>query len=246
LVEELKEKYPDFGVPIGETAQREFVNLFNQIMRLRNILVSFDDFEAQDSLSPADQQDYRSKYLETKDELLTVRDGDRESIIQDLIFELELIKQIEINVDYILNLIRQLQDSGVDLAADKEIKATISRAVDSSIELRSKKDLIERFISRVNLQGGVSVDTAWSQFIGEERNSELEQIIEEEKLQGAATRVFMDQAFRSGEIQTAGTALARIIPPVSMFTGSGEHEMLRARVISKLQNFFERFFTLGT
>ena len=245
LVTELQESFPDFAVPIGETAQREFVALFNQIMRLRNILVSFDDFVGNEILTPAQQQDYRSKYLETKDVLTLVKDGEKESIIQDLVFELELIKQVEINVDYILDLIRKLNESGVDQAADKEIKASISRAVDSSLSLRSKKDLIESFIARVNVQEGVNVDEAWRQFITEQRSQELEQIIEDERLEGAATRVLMDQAFRSGLIQTAGTGLSRVMPAVSIFSPTGEHERQRSRVIEKLQNYFERFFTLG-
>lgn len=241
LVTELKESFPDFAVPIGETAQREFVALFNQIMRLRNILVSFDDFVGNEILTPAQQQDYRSKYLETKDVLTVVKDGEKESIIQDLVFELELIKQVEINVDYILDLIRKLNESGVDHTADKEIKASISRAVDSSLSLRSKKDLIERFIARVNVQDGVDVDEAWRQFVSEQRSQELEQIIEDERLEGAATRVFMDQAFRSGAIQTAGTGLARVMPATNIFSPAGEHELQRSRVLAKLQDFFNRF-----
>jgi type I restriction enzyme R subunit len=244
LVSELQEKFPDFAVPFGESAQREFVALFNQIMRLRNILVSFDDFTGNEILSPAEQQDYRSKYLETKDVLTVFKDGDKEPIVQDLVFELELIKQVEINVDYILDLIRKLQESGVDQAANIEIKASINRAVDSSMSLRSKKDLIESFIARVNVQHVAEIDDAWSQFIAEQRNLELEQIIEDEKLEGPATRVLMDQAFRSGQIQTAGTGLSRVMPAVSIFSASGEHERQRSRVIEKLQNYFERFFTL--
>jgi type I restriction enzyme, R subunit len=245
LVSELQEKFPDFAVPVGESAQREFVSLFNQIMRLRNILVSFDDFAGNEILSPAEQQDYRSKYLETKDVLTVVKDGDKESIVQDLVFELELIKQVEINVDYILDLIRKLQESGIDQAANVEIKASINRAVDSSTSLRSKKDLIESFIARVNVQNVAEIDEAWSQFIAEQRNQELEQIIEDEKLEGPATRVLMDQAFRSGQIQTAGTGLSRVMPAVSIFSPSGEHELQRNRVIAKLQAYFERFFSLG-
>ena len=245
LVDELHEKFPDFGVPVGETAQREFVALFNQIMRLRNILVSFDDFTGNEILTSAEQQDYRSKYLETKDALTVVKEGEKESIIQDLVFELELIKQVEINVDYILDLIRKLNESSVDHAADKEIKASISRAVDSSMSLRSKRDLIESFISRVNVQNVAEIDEAWAQFIAEQRSQELEQIIEDEKLEGPATRVLMDQAFRSGQIQTAGIGLSRVMPAVSIFSPLGEHERQRNRVIEKLQNYFERFFSLG-
>jgi type I restriction enzyme R subunit len=245
LVAALQEKFPDFSVPVGELAQREFVSLFNQIIRLRNILISFDDFIGNEILSPAQQQDYRSKYLETKDVLLDRRGGDKESIIQEIVFELELIKQVEINVDYILDLIRKLKESGVDQAANTEIKASISRAVDSSMSLRSKKDLIEDFISKVNVQQGVDVDEAWTQYVSEQRIEELEQIIEDERLEAGATRVLMEQAFKSGVIQIAGTGLVRVMPAVSIFSPTGEHERQRLRVIEKLQNYFERFFTLG-
>jgi type I restriction enzyme R subunit len=245
LVQELQEKFPDFGVPVGETAQREFVGLFNQILRLRNILVSFDEFAENEILTPADQQDYRSKYLATKDVLQPYVNPDKESIIQDLVFELELIKQVEINVDYILDLVRKLKESGNDQSANKEIAVSISRAIDSSASLRSKKDLIEGFIARVNVQEITNVEEAWSSYLGEQRSQELEQIIEDENLEGAATRVFMDQAFRAGIVQTAGTGLTRIMPATNIFSPAGEHDAQRSRVAGKLQNFFERFFTLG-
>lgn len=244
-VQELQEKFPDFAVPVGENSQREFVGLFNQILRLRNILVSFDEFVGNEILTPADQQDYRSKYLATKDVLQPYVTPDKESIIEDLVFELDLIKQVEINVDYILDLVRKLKESGNDQSANKEIAVSISRAIDSSASLRSKKDLIEGFIARVNVQGITNVEQAWSSYLGEQRSQELEQIIEDENLEGAATRVFMDQAFRAGIVQTAGTGLTRIMPATSIFSPAGEHDAQRSRVAGKLQNFFERFFTLG-
>jgi type I restriction enzyme R subunit len=243
LVQELQDKFPDFAVPTGESAQREFVNLYNQILRLDNILKSFDDFAGNEILSTAQRQDYDSKYHETRASLIGPK-ADKESIIQDLVFELELIKQVEINVDYILDLVRKLKESGDDVSANKEIAVSISRAIDSSMTLRSKKDLIEGFIARVNVHEVENLDEAWWLYVGEQRSQELEQIIEDENLEGAATRVLMDQAFRSGQIQTAGTGLARVMPPISIFSPDGEHERQRKRVIEKLQNYFERFFSL--
>jgi type I restriction enzyme R subunit len=244
LVQELQDKFPDFAVPVGEAAQREFIGLFNQILRLKNILVSFDDFAGNEILTSAQLQDYQGKYHETRAAIIKPG-SEKESIVQDLVFELELIKQVEINVDYILDLVRKLKETGQDQSANKEIAVSISRAIDSSMSLRSKKDLIEGFIARVNVQDVSDLDDAWAQYIGEQRSQELEQIIEDENLEGAATRVFMDQAFRSGAIQTAGTGLARIMPATNIFSPAGEHEAQRTRVVSKLQNFFERFFTIG-
>lgn len=123
------------------------------------------------------------------------------------------------------------------------MKASISRAVDSSQSLRSKKDLIERFIQSVNI--AADVEESWVNFLREQRAIELEQLIEDENLDPAATHTFVDQSFKSGSIQTFGTGLARLLPAVSIFSPSGEHEAQRGRVIDKLQNYFERFFNLS-
>ena len=241
-VAEFLERFATNEVPVLEEDKKLFVKLFNGILRLKNILVSFDDFKGNEILTQAQQQDCQSVYHEIRQQL-TPTGPERDSILQDVIFELELIKQVEINVDYILDLIRKLKDSGADINADKEIKASISRAVDSSSSLRSKKDLIESFIQSVNIDA--NIDESWVQFLKEQRAIELEQLIEDENLDPAATHTFVDQSFKSGSIQTVGTGLARLLPAVSIFSPSGEHEAQRGRVIDKLQNYFERFFNLG-
>jgi type I restriction enzyme R subunit len=229
-------------LPIGEQAQKEFINLFNEILNLRNILTSFDDFAEQEIISPAQLQDLQSVFIELYTQFKNTKESDRESILDDLVFELELVKQIEINVDYILSLVRQLQESKGDAAANKEIEANISRAIDSSVTLRSKKDLIERFLSQLNVE--TDVDKGWRNFIEEQRQIELEEIIQEERLDPAGTHVFMDQAFEEGQVATVGTAFTRLIPAKSMFSPEDEHGEQKKRVAERLQAFFERFFSL--
>lgn len=229
-------------LPASESAQKDFVKLYNSILRLRNILVSFDDFTGQQILTPAQFQDYQSTYIEIYNSLKGQSDADKESIIQDLVFEIELIKQVEINVDFILLLVKKLQESGSDLNANKEIKATISRAVDSSYSLRSKRDLIESFVNSINVNE--NVDKGWAEFIAEKRSSELEQIIENENLDPAATHVYIEQAFRDGQLLSAGTAITKLLPPKPMFTASDEHGAQKKHVLALLESFFERFFNL--
>ena len=241
-VSEFLERFATNEVPVLEEDKKLFVKLFNGILRLKNILVSFDDFKGNEILTSAQEQDCQSVYHEIRQQL-SPTGPEKDSILQDVIFELELIKQVEINVDYILDLIRKLKDSGADLNADKEIKTSISRAVDSSSSLRSKKDLIERFVQSVNVY--TNIDESWVQFLKEQRTIELEQLIEDENLDPAATHTFVDQSFKSGSIQTVGTGLSRLLPAVSIFSPLGEHEAQRGRVIDKLQNYFERFFNLG-
>ena len=229
-------------LPKGEKAQKEFVALYNDILRLRNILTSFDDFTGNEIISPAQFQDIQSTYIELYNEYKKTQNADKESILDDLVFELELVKQVEINVDYILMLVRQLQETKGDQSANKEIEANISRAIDSSVTLRSKKDLIEKFVSQLNVE--TDVDNGWRNFISEQRKIELEDIIEQERLDAAGTHVFMDQAFEEGQVSTYGTAFTRLIPAKSMFSPDDEHGEQKKRVAERLQAFFERFFSL--
>jgi type I restriction enzyme R subunit len=241
VVSKLQTQFDPGVLPVGENSQKEFVNLFNVFLRLQNILTSFDEFAGNEVLTPAQTQDYRSTYLETRIQLISPK-PDGESILDDVLFELELVKQVEINVDYILMLVKTLQESK-DANADKEIRVAIDRAVDSSYSLRSKKDLIQKFVNDITVEA--NVESSWSKFIREQKESELEQIIQDEKLEAARAHVLLEQAFKSGELKLEGTALSRILPAVSMFSPQGDYSKQKKRVFEKLSNFFERFNLLG-
>lgn len=243
LVHELLEEFQPGEIPVGESAQKEFIALYNSILRLRNILVSFDEFAGSEIISSSEFQDYQSSYLETRNQLISRDSGDKESILDDVVFELELVKQIEINVDYILMLVKSLQEKAGDASADKEIRVAIERAVDSSFTLRSKKDLIQKFIADVTIE--TDIENHWAIFIQEQRAMELEQIIEDEGLEPARSHVLMEQALRTGELKLEGTALSRIMPAVSMFSPTGDYSAQKSRVFEKLSAFFERFHLLG-
>ena len=159
-----------------------------------------------------------------------------------VVFEIELIKQVEINVDYILLLVEQyLKKKGT--GDDKEIRATIERAINSSPGLRNKKDLIEQFVDSVNTKA--KVDAQWQAFVATKKAEELERIITEENLNAEAARNFIDNAFRDGGIPTTGTAITKILPPVSRFNKSNSHAAKKQTVLDKLAAFFERYFGLA-
>ena len=106
-VAELLEAFP-LGQPIiGEAAQKAFIVLFGAILRLQNILSSFDDFAGNEILSERQGQDYRSIYLDLYAQFRQGQDAEKEVINDDVLFEIELIKQVEINVDYILMLVQK-------------------------------------------------------------------------------------------------------------------------------------------
>ena len=237
LIATLTTQYP-LGQPIlGEEAEKDFIRLYGAILRLRNILTSFDDFEGNEILSERDFQDYQSIYIDLYQEYRKGADGDKETINDDIVFEIELVKQIEVNIDYILMLVAKYQQSN---CKDKTILTTIDKAINSSIELRSKKELIERFIEQVNVS--TKVDEDWRKFLHERKEADISAIIEEEKLKPEETRRFIDNAFRDGMLKTTGTAIDKIMPPVSRFGGGRAAK--KQGIIEKLMLFFEKYLGL--
>jgi type I restriction enzyme R subunit len=237
LIATLTTQYP-LGQPIvGEEAEKDFIRLYGAILRLKNILTSFDNFEGNEILSERDFQDYQSIYIDLYQEYRKGADGDKETINDDIVFEIELVKQIEVNIDYILMLVAKYQQSN---CKDKTILTTIDKAINSSIELRSKKELIERFIEQVNVS--TKVDEDWRKFLHERKEADISAIIEEEKLKPEETRRFIDNAFRDGILKTTGTAIDKIMPPVSRFGGGRAAK--KQGIIEKLMLFFEKYLGL--
>ena len=241
MMEELKEKFP-LSEPqiIGEQNQKDFISLFGAILRMRNLLSSFDEFIGKELITERDLQDYLGRYQDLRDEWKRRREqGESTDIIDDIVFEIELIKQIEINIDYILMLVKKYHDTHCE---DKEVLITINRAIDASPELRSKKALIENFITGINEVEDVMAE--WHDYVVAKREEDLENIIKEERLKPEETRKFLENAFHDGEIKTAGTDIDNLMPPVSRF-GGGKRAEKKQGVISKLKNFFEKYFGIG-
>ncbi len=240
LIEELETKYP-LSEPqiIGEKAQKDFIGLFGSILRMRNLLSSFDEFAGNELLSEGDMQDYLSRYNDLYLEWKKYREEHaKEDITDDIVFEIELIKQVEINIDYILLLVKKCHDSHCE---DKEVLISINKAIDSSLELRSKKALIETFIAGINDVDDVMLE--WREFVANQKELELATIINDMKLKEKETRKFMENSFRDGVMKTTGTDIDGILPPMSRFGGGREKKKLN--VIVRLKQFFERFFGIS-
>ena len=240
LVAELMEKFPVGQPIIGEQNQKDFIKLYGAILRVRNILVTFDEFAGNEILTERDVQDYHSMYIDLYNEFRKSAEEEKENINDDLVFEMELIKQIEINIDYVLGLIKKYHE---DHVKNRELLIDINKAIDSSVELRNKKDLINQFISSLDVHS--VVDDDWQKFVDEKKIEELEQIITNEKLDRDATYKFVKNAFRDGSVPTTGTAITKVLPPVSRFSPTGERTKKRETVLAKLTGFFERFFDIS-
>jgi type I restriction enzyme R subunit len=238
LVQQLKEEFPDGRPAMGEQEERHFIGLFGSLLKSINVLQAFDQFEGKELLTDGQMQDYQSHYLDLRDKWRKRTYVDKEVINDDLIFETELIRQVEINIDYILMLVQQYHDSN---CKNKEILVNISKAIGASMNLRSKKELIESFIETINTEE--DVNGAWEEYVKQKKEEELTTIIQEEELKPAETRKFIDNAFRDGQVRTTGTDIDKILPAMSRF-GGGNRSYKKTSVIRRLKEFFEKYLGL--
>ena len=238
LIDKLNLEYPLGAAILGEKSEKDFITLYGAILRMKNILSAFDSFEGNEILTDRDFQDYQSEYIDLYQKYKSRSKEKKESIHDDIVFEIELVKQVEINIDYILLLVKKYQQDG---NKDKEIIVTIEKAVNSSMNLRSKKELIRNFLARVNAQ--TEVDGDWRKFVDEQRENDLALIIDEEKLKSDETHKFIDNSFRDGVMKTTGTDIDDIMPAVSRF-GGGNRVEKKKRVIDRLMAYFEKYFEL--
>ncbi|HOC27654.1 MAG TPA: type I restriction endonuclease subunit R [Rectinema sp.] len=239
LIEELQTKFPLGQAITGEARQKEFIKLYGAILRLKNILTAFDNFEGNEILAERDFQDYLSVYIDLYQEFSKAKENEKEKINDDIVFEIELIKQIEINIDYILMLVAKYHASN---CKDKSILVSIDKAIGSSTQLRSKRELIEHFIETIN--ASTNVDEDWRAFVLKQKEADLNAIVGEENLKFEETKKFLDNAFRDGVLRTTGTDIDKILPPISRFAVPGRREAKKQGVITKLMSFFEKYFGL--
>ena len=237
-IAELIQKYPLGEQIIGEQAKKDFIVAMGNILRLKNILYSFDRFEGNEILTERDFQDYIGTYTDLYEEFKKDK-TEAESIKDDVVFEMELVKQVEVNIDYILMLVAKYHESN---CTDKEILGSIDKAIKSSLALRSKKELIDTFISKINVNTDVMND--WTKFVKEQEETDLKKLIEEENLNEEETRKFIDNSFRDGQVKTSGTDIEKILPPMRRF-GGGNRTERKQTIIDKILKFFEKYFGIG-
>lgn len=237
LIDRLKHEYPLGSPLVGEQEEKGFIRLYGRILKVKNILSSFDQFKGQEILSQRDFQDYQSRYIDLYQEYRGEQNGERENINDDIQFEMELIRQVDINIDYILMLVEKYHAKNCE---DQEILASIDRAIDSSIQLRSKKELIHGFINTMN--AATVVERDWHTFVAQQKEEDLGEIIQTEKLKPEETKHFLDNSFRDGTLKTTGTDIDKLMPPVSRFGGGGGKRAAKKQgIIAKLASFFEKY-----
>lgn len=236
LIGRLLSEYPlDNWQTLGEKAEKSFISLFGSILKLINILNVFDEFNDKHMISDREMQDYQSRYNDLYEKYKHREKHEKERINDDVVFEIELVKQLEVNIDYILDLISKMDDK-----KDGEIIARIRSALSSSFQLRSKAKLIEEFIENLT---GDDVNGSWRDYINKKIISDLDDIIDAERLNSELTYKFISDCLESQRFDSSGTAINDILPPVSRFGGG--RDAVKARVVEKLKAFFDQYWDLG-
>lgn len=234
LTKELTDKFPleSFRqATLKQSDKKHFLALFGELLKLRNILEIFDNFS--DPLNERDKQDYQSHYISTYEELRKDKD-DKESNLDEVEFEVELLAQVEVSIEYILELIAKYHK---DQATNYE---PILKLLDSSLSLRSKKELFLRFIDSLHTQSNVEKD--FSAYIKTHKNNALQDIINTLNLDPKKTKEFMQDSFERGELRDYGRAFGEILPPSPLFgKGAEQTHKVRKKALEKLQAFFELF-----
>ena len=240
LVSRLLNDFPVEGMAaiIDDEQKKAFILLLGEILRVRNVLAAFDDFTDEAKLiDDMRYQDYLGWYNNYYEDFRKpTHTGEQEEISDDIVFEMELVKQVQIDIRYILQLVQQYHDTNCE---DKEIIVKIRKQMDASPDMRDKRDLIEKFIEQMTPESGSDVGEQWEQYIEQEKKERLDAIISEEHLKPAETEAFMKRAFADGYVTETGTGIAKILPPSNPFLPeSGEKKQT---VIEKLKTYLNKF-----
>ena len=231
---ELRSLVKPGDIPLMDNDKKKFITLFGNILKSRNILTCFDKFEELDALSKRDMQDYTSVYLSLRDWYKQQSGNkDKEDIINDIEFKMELVKQVDINIDYIIFLIQKMKSDHVD---NKEIIANVNQAMNASPSLRDKKDLVDKFVE----MPGIS----WGDYINDEKRKAFAEIIREEHLRTDEAQEFIRTSWRNGFIPEVGMELNSIIPPINPFDPSANRSQKLSIVLDKIKTFFNKFFEI--
>ncbi len=240
MIETLQGMVAPGELPLGEKAEKEFIRLFGAVLKMRNLLSCFDQFAEADCISERDIQDYTSIYIDLADKYRNREKHDKEDINEDVVFEMELVRQVEVNIDYILFLVQQYNKGHQDNA---ELMVKIRKAIDSSPDLRDKKELIEQFID--SLTPDSEVNDKWQEYVNRRKRDEFEAIVEEEHLKAAEAREFIETSFKRGYVAEGGLELNGIMPPINPFDPNANREGKLHHVLNRIKEFFNKFFDIA-
>lgn len=224
---------------VDEEAELQFVKIFRELMRLRNVIESFSEFEDEDlSLTAQGFADYKSAYLDLYDKVKTDTTKEKASILDDVDFELELIHRDVINVQYILTLLAKLYDA--DTAEAIKLRSLVLDSVAGDIELRSKRELIQKFIDSTmpELKSAAEIPDSFEDFWEQERLSAFDALCKEEQLDAEKLKKVIDRYVYTGTKPLPDPDIIQLITkPLKL----AERAPTRTRVLDKVLSFVQTF-----
>lgn len=214
-----------------------FITAFRNIIRLHNVLTTFADFTFGDlNITPQTYEDYKSKYLDLNDS--KGESGEKDSILDDVDFELELIHRDEINVTYILNLLKSLK-SDLTIDGQASTRKQIMDVLGGEAQLRSKRELIERFIDE-NLpiiKDADDIPAEFETYWDVEQKKAFSTICAESKAEpDKLEKIVGDYIFSQQSIQRDDVIESLLVKPKLL-----ERKSIANNIIDKIYNFIETF-----
>ena len=233
----------DVNKLISEDDQVEFVKAFRNLIRLVNVSKSFTEFGFSDlNMDEQTFEDYKSKYLDIYDKTRSKNDDEKESLVEEVDFELELIQRDDINVAYILKLLANLQRDVKDDATQEDYqqkKASILELLDKEVQLRSKRDLIEKFIDDrlPTIEPEEKVEKVFQDFWNQERVEAIRQLCLEENLKEEAVKQMIANYTFSGKEPSREIVLSACREKPKLL----ERKAIFKRVVSQLLDIINKF-----
>lgn len=222
----------------SEEEQTEFVKAFRELMRVKNVLASFTEFTHEDlQMDEQTFENFKSKYLDLYEHVKNDKQKEKVSILNDIDFELELIRKDEINVAYILSLLAKLH--GSEPKDQEQQRKVITDMMSSDTKLRSKKELIEKFINENLPSVGKSenIESAFDTFWTSEKKKAIKQLSADEELDyNKLVTTVSNYLFTQKEpLRDEAISLMKNRPSLKDRATSAN------RIISKIVNFVETF-----
>ena len=240
-VEKLKEVVPevsDVDQLQTENDEAEFIKAFRELVRLNNIMSGFDEFDKEAlGIDPQEYADYKSKYLDLYRKVREDRSKQKESILNDLDFEIELISRVEINVAYIIQLLGDLHKTKKK-DQDKKRKE-IMDLLGGEVELHSKKELIQKFIEQhlPNIEDAEDIPDVFDAFWTEQKQIGFEELVKAENLNANKLLMAVKDFLYTGKRPLPEVIEEMQIEPAGFF----ESEETEERISDKIVEFVSVF-----
>jgi len=238
LLREITPTYQSVNDLESEEAEAQFVQAFRKLMRAMNVLQSYTDFDWEDLLIDEQEfEDYKSKYLYLYEKVKRDNEKQKTSILDDIDFELELIHRDQINVAYILKLLAQLKGAKSSAAAAQ--RKTIIDLLGGNIQLRSKRELIQKFIDEnmPHIKDGDNIEDEFEKFWQEQKVLALGKLCEDEHLDKAQFKSLIDAYIYSGREPIKDEVFQCLDNRPSIL----QARVIGDRIIAKMKEFVEVF-----